>query len=455
MSIFNRNNQIKFSTVQRLSLYLAIITAFTGSLFGTIQIGTIHLFPYRYFLIFMWLLFILFIFHSNGRLSLSHIKVKRYLQYLALWLGYAFLSLLWAASKTDAIRHIILLFMGMSVIFFMVYYLRDLDQVTCVFYIWMLIFAALIPVGIWEVTSGMHLHLSKLGEEIRPRFLFAPTTVFYNQNDYAAYLAISLSMILVWIRYLRNVFKRIFVGFIFVAGIWLLILTLSRSCYIAILMAVVFWFLFLLKFTKKVKAFVVTGLFVLAISSLLPGQVVSLATTAISQIKSLRDISFAQDNILSSGTVRANMIKTSLSSVLSSAGFGVGAGNIENYCENSPNSYMNGRANVHNWWIEILANYGVFIFAGHLILYISLFWNLWKVYKRVNNRTERMICEALLVGLVSFFMASMSSSSMIAFRPQWIFIGFALAFLNYCRIQAYSNVAQENVKRVKQIRDGI
>lgn len=135
--MFNRNNQIKFSTVQRLSLYLALITAFTGSLFGAIQIGTIYLFPYRYFLIFMWLLFILYIFYSNGRLSLSHIKVKRYLQYLALWLGYAFLSLLWAASKSDAIRHIIiLLFMGMSIIFFMVYYLRNLDQVTRVFYIW-------------------------------------------------------------------------------------------------------------------------------------------------------------------------------------------------------------------------------------------------------------------------------------------------------------------------------
>ena len=453
--MFNRNNQIKFSTVQRLSLYLAIITAFTGSLFGTIQIGTIHLFPYRYFLIFMWLLFILYIFHSNGRLSLSHIKVKRYLQYLALWLGYAFLSLLWAASKTDAIRHIILLFMGMSVIFFMVYYLRDLDQVTCVFYIWMLIFAALIPVGIWEVTSGMHLHISKLGEEIRPRFLFVPTTVFYNQNDYAAYLAISLSMILVWIRYLRNVFKRIFVGFIFVAGIWLLILTLSRSCYIAILMAVVFWFLFLLKFSKKVKAFVVTGLFVLAIYSLLPGQVAPVVTKAISQIKSLQSISFEQGGVLRSGTVRASMIKISLYSVFDSGGFGVGAGNIEDYFQNSPNSYMSGRTNAHNWWIEILANYGIFIFAGYLVFFFSLLINLWRTWAILQDRTEKMLCEALLLGCVSFIFAAISSSSVIAFRPQWLFFGFALAFLNYCRIQAYSNVMQKNVRRVKQIRDGI
>ena len=453
--MFNRKNQIRFSGVQRLLLYLIVITAFTGTLFGTIQIGTIHLFPYRYLLIFMWLSFMLYIFHHNGRLSLSHIKVKRYLQYLALWLGYAFLSLLWAASKTDAIRHIIFLFMGTSIIFFMVYYLKGLDQLTRVFYIWMIIFAALIPVGVWEVTSGMHLHLSKLGEETRHWKLFAPTTVFYNQNDYATYLAISLSMILVWIRYLRNVFIRFFVVFIFVAGIWLLILTLSRSCYIALLMAVVFWFLFLLKFNMKIKVFVVTGLFVLAIYSLLPGQVVPVVTNAISQIKSLRNISFAQGNDLSSGTVRASMIKISLYSVFDSGGFGVGAGNIENYFENSASSYLRGRTNVHNWWIEILANYGIFIFTVYLVFFFSLLINLWRTWVILKNRTEKMICEALLIGCVSFLLAAMSSSTIIAFRPQWLFFGFALAFLNYCKIHAYSNVAQKNVKRVKQIRDRI
>jgi len=431
--MFGRNNQIEFSTVQRLCLYLAIITAFTSTLFGTIQIGKIHLFPYRYFLIFMWLLFILYIFHSNGRLSLSHIKVKRYLQYLALWLGYAFLSLSWAASKADAIRNIIFLFMGISIILFLVYYFRSLNHLKWFYWLWLLIFAALIPVGIWEVTSGAHLLVSKLTEETRHWLIFAPTTVFNNQNDYAAYLAISLSMILAWIRYSQNIFKRFFIGFLFVAGIWLLVLTLSRSCYIALLMAVAFWFLFLLKFTKKVKAFVVTGLFILAIYSLLPGQVVSLVTEAISQIKSLQAISFTQHYGSGYSSVRAELIKGSLYSLIDSAGFGVGAGNIENYFRSSPN--CKAVSNVHNWWGEILGDYGIFIFTGYLVFFFSLLINLWRTWAILQDRTEKMLCEALLLGCVSFIFAAMSSSSIIAFRPQWMFIGFALAFLNYCRVK--------------------
>ena len=134
--------------------------------------------------------------------------------------------------------------------------------------------------------------------------------------------------------------------------------------------------------------------------------------------------------------VRKNLIKNGLYFTAQSAGFGVGAGNVEYYMEKY-SIYPVGRTkNIHNWWVEILVNYGVFIFIGYVIMYISLFLNLWRVYRRIQTGTEKMICEALLMGLVSFFMASISSSSIIAFAPQWIFFGFALAFLNYTRIKA-------------------
>jgi teichuronic acid biosynthesis protein TuaE len=116
---------------------------------------------------------------------------------------------------------------------------------------------------------------------------------------------------------------------------------------------------------------------------------------------------------------------------------------------------MGGRANAHNWWIEILANYGIFIFAGYLIFFFSLLINLWRTWATLQDRTEKMLCEALLLGCITFIFAAISSSSIIALRPQWIFFGFALAFLNYCRLQAYSNVAQENIKKLKQIKDRI
>lgn len=430
---------MKFITLQRFFLYLLIISGIIGSTFGAIKVGPIHLFPYRFFLVFLWYLFIINFFFCQGILKVSHIKVKRYLQFLALWFFYALFTLSWAASKTDAIRHIIFLLMGFSIIFFIVCYLTELNQLKSLYYVWLLIFVLLIPVGIWEITTGNHLNVSGLSEELRFRFLFAPTTVFNNQNDYAVYIALTLPMVLAWIRYYPRLIGRALGVPVLIAGLWLLILTLSRSCYIAVLTGMLFWFLFLLGWNKKIKALAVTAFMCVLLVVIFPTNTRDILSKVEIQAAGLNPIILQNEGI---GTlyVRLNLIKNALYFTAKLAGFGVGAGNIEYYMENYKIYPVGEITNMHNWWVEILANYGAFIFAGYLIFYISLFWNLWKVYKRVNNRTEKMICEAILVGLVSFFMASISSSSIIAFRPQWMFIGFALAFLNYCRIKKHPRI---------------
>jgi len=89
--------------------------------------------------------------------------------------------------------------------------------------------------------------------------------------------------------------------------------------------------------------------------------------------------------------------------------------------------------NSHNWWLEILINYGVFIFIGYIIFYMGIIRNLWKLYHKKQTREEKMICEALLVSLVGFFFANVSSISIMAFKPQWLLFAFALTYLNYFR----------------------
>ena len=435
---------VKFLTIQRLFLYLVMMSGIIGSAFGAIKVGPIHLFPYRFFLVFLWLLFTINLFLCQGRLKLSHIRVKIYLQYLGLWMGYAFISLLWATSKTDAIRNIIFLFMGVSIIFFIVNYLRELNQLRYFYYLWLLVFGLLIPVGVWEVSTGNHLNVSGLSEELRMRFLFAPTTVFTTQNDYAAYIVLTLPLVLMWIRYCPKLFSRALGVLVFIAGLWLLLLTFSRSCYIAVLTGILFWFVFLLRWKKKIKALALTALICVLLVVLFPAKTRDILTKVEIQAASLNPIILSNEGI-GSLYVRLNLIKNALYFTAKSAGFGVGAGNVEHYMENFKIYPVAELINVHNWWVEILANYGVFFFTGYLIFYFTLFYNLWRAYNKVDNRTEKMLCEALLVGLVSFFVATISSSSIIAFKPQWMFIGFALAFLNYFRINV-DNYAAKNAK---------
>lgn len=371
---------------------------------------------------------------NSGRLNLSHIKVKLYLKFLAMWLGYAFISIIWAADPIAALRNIIFLFTGVSIIFFLVYYMRDINHLQYLYWIWISIFIVLIPIGLWELTTGNHLITSNLIEEDRPWVAFAPTTVFGNQNDYAAFIVLSIPMTTTAIRYYSNPYIRVAGVIVLITGLFLLIMTTSRSCYLALFTGVAFWFIFLLGSRKKLKTLAIVAAFFAVVLLAFPTQIQETSLLVQDQVSSLSDVSDQSENL--GAAVRPNLIKNALYFTAQSAGFGVGSGNAEYYMEHYKIYPTGGITNVHNWWAEILANYGIFIFAGYLLFYGSLLLNLWRAYKNTHVLQEKMICEALLVGLVSFFMASISSSSIIAFAPQWIFFGFALAFLNYTRIKA-------------------
>ena len=107
---------------------------------------------------------------------------------------------------------------------------------------------------------------------------------------------------------------------------------------------------------------------------------------------------------------------------------------------NFPVYNTRGITNPHNWWDELLVDYGIFIFAGYVLFYLGLVARLYKIHQHLGAGTEKMICEALLVSLVGFFLASISSSSIMTLKFQWILFAFALVFLNYQRIKQLGGV---------------
>jgi len=414
-------------------LYLTIIAGFTGPAFLCIDIGPFSLFPLRILLPLLWLLLVLGILINKGKLNISHIKVKHYLWFLAFWLVYAVLSLAWAADKVEAIREIIFLLMGVSVIFFVVFYFSNLKDLKRLYNLWLVILLFLIGIGLWEHTTGSHLSVSGLVSAPQ-RFRFNPTGVFHNQNDYATYLALSVPFVLAFIRYNGGLIKRLLGLAILVLSLYLVVVTYSRANYLAIIMGAAFWFLFLLRIKNKLKVLALSGLVVLLLFVAFPSWTQDIFGTVNVQLGSLAAVMTANSEV-GSVAVRLNLIRDSLVFLVNSCGFGVGAGNVEYHMANFQVYDTHGITNVHNWWAEILVQYGVFVFAGYVLFYLGLLRRLYKLYAKLTDSSERMMCEALLVGLVVFFFASISSSSIMAMGPQWIFFAFALGFLNYCRIK--------------------
>nr|BAL60203.1 hypothetical conserved protein [Candidatus Acetothermum autotrophicum] len=421
--------KISVFSLQRALLYLTIIAGFIGPAFFTIPLGPIHLFPYRILLVLLGILFVISILFKQGRVHGSFLKVKLYLQFLVFWLFYAFLSSVWAAEKIEAIKEITFLLMAISMLFFTVYYFRRLKDLKGFYYLWLLNLIASIPLGLWENLTGYHLSVSGLIGAPQP-VIFMPSGVFTGPNEFATLIALSIPLVLAFIRYQDGLFAQVPGLISLLASLYLLIATGSRANYIAVILEFAFLFVLLSKPHQKLKSMIFSGLLISCIVIVFPKLFQQAFDTLISQLNSITgqwEISYGSIG------ARINLIKNSLIFLIRTGGFGVGAGNAEYWMEHFQVYPTYSIINPHNWWVEILVQYGVFIFVGYLLFYLSLAIRLYILYPRLSDRTEKMICEGLLVGLVGFFFASISSSSIMALNPHWLFFAFALAFLNYVR----------------------
>ena len=200
LSLLSYSQSMKIVSLQKGLLYLTIVAGFIGSAFLAIPLGPIHIFLYRVLLPLLWLIFAMGIL-LQGRVDISHIKVKRYLQFLTLWLVYAILSAAWAVSTVDVMRDVIFLLMALSSVFFVIYYFSNGKDLKRLYYLWLAVLGGLLLVGFWEHLTGQHLSASGFYGETRARFMSMPTGVFHNPNDFATYLVLSIPFVFALIRY--------------------------------------------------------------------------------------------------------------------------------------------------------------------------------------------------------------------------------------------------------------
>ncbi len=413
--------------VERLCCYLAFITGFLGVALFPIDLGPFTLFPFRIFLGLLWGLFAVRVL-TQGRLILPISRVKIYMAFLSVWTVYAVMSMAWVASIGDAIRHLIFLLMGVSMIFFAATYFREERDLQRLYWIWFGIFCGLILLGYWEHLSGQHLPVSGYYGETRVLLMFRPTGVFKNPNDYATFLVLSIPFALGTLRYARRRLARPIGLSLSFAAFYLIVVTGSRANLLAVLLEMAFVVLFLTNIRQKIKAaLAVAGL---AMMLFLPaGPIREFCSEVAGSLSSI-----AGEAELGTGSVaiRANLARSGLSFLYSTGGFGVGAGNAEYWMANFAPYETAGILNPHNWWLELLINYGILIFTGYIMFYIGLVRALWRIWKQ-TAWGKRRICETLLLSLVGFSIASISPSSVMAFAPQWLLFAFALTYLNWWR----------------------
>ena len=413
--------------------YLTILTGFFGVALLPVDVGPFTLFPYRILFLLLGGLFILRIISDGWRPVLERIDVKFYLGFLIVWFGYALLSLVWVASKGAAAREILLLFMGIFMIGLSTYYLREAQDFRRMLWIWLGILVGFSLLGFWEHITGSHLWASGLYGETRLRFMYRPTAVFRNPNDYSAFLALGIPFCLALFRYSKRNFLRLFGLVVAIAAFYLILSTRSRANLLAVCLELLLFLVFVLADRRRDIRQRIIQIGGLALVFLIPNLVWYLkdAASTWQQIATIEEeAQFGEGSM----AIRINLIRNGLSFLGSTKGFGVGAGNAMYWMTHFARFDTSGTLSLHNWWLEILTNYGIFILLGYVGFYVSLLGRLFKrIYTVVGEKA--MLGEAILVSLVGFFFAGLGPSSILAWAPHWLFFAFALAFLSYLRCE--------------------
>ena len=411
-------------------MYLLIASSFIGPAI-IFNIGPIGLFPFRIvYLLIMGMSAVIYI-RNKAFYDWKLIRTKPIFHFLLFWFVYACLSLTWAQSLTYGIKNVFYLFTGISLIVLVSFYFKELRNYIAFFYIWIFVYIGLVFLGLWNHFTQQHLSLSRIND--LPSYMQGvPTAVFGNENDYASYLVISIFFVWYFIKHNRLLLIKL-IGLTFiVTTIYLIYLTNSRANYISILLGFGVWFIF---YSEKVTRRFLVSIGVLAalgISFLFYNKVVTLLTNYIS--------ANFQRNEGGSLDIRANILKNIQYYFTDSMGFGVGAGNADYFLKNDPIFPIGVFSNVHNWWGEILVNYGIIVFGGYLAMYLSLLVLLYNISKKMVSKNERMIAQTLVTSLLVFAMASISPSSVLTLNYHWMLFAFCIGFItNYYRRTKMTN----------------
>jgi teichuronic acid biosynthesis protein TuaE len=407
-------------------LYLLVFSSFFGPAIASVNVGPFSLFPYRLLFIIVLPLFLIKYFQKNRLTPWSKINVKNIIMFHIIWIIYGLTSLVWAKSIKAGIIDLIFLVIGISLILFVTFIFKKEQHYVNLFYIWICMFFLLLIFGLINNLTLVHFPVSRFyGIDTYQKSI--PTSVFANENDFASFISISFFFALALLNNSKRLIVKLGSSGLLLLALYIMSLTSSRANYIAILLGLTFWFLFLT--SRRVKRYLIVLLIICSTLAIMivPQKIYSSFSSIFSLLSTISNVTEG-----SSMQIRINLIKNSMQFITESFGFGIGTGNSEYYMQLFGKYPTHTIINIHNWWIEMMVNYGIFIFTGYLLIYFGLIFYLYKIFKDAAGNS-RMIAEALCTGLVAFFLASISPSSQITLNYLWLLFAFAIGFVNYWR----------------------
>jgi teichuronic acid biosynthesis protein TuaE len=429
-------SRLSFSEVARWGFLLMLPAAVLGSFAAWPAWRTLSAFRILYAALalggLVWILY-------HRRLP-PRVHVWLFVLFLGVWVAWTLLSLTWAVDRAAGIRYSIFLVMMASLSGGTVLAVNDVKALRTALYLLLAVFCFSLAIALLEITTDFRLPTSGLVG--RPeRYQWAVTSFFHNQNDFATYIALWLPFLLAVPLFTRRAWAVIGATAGSLLSIVCLLYTGSRTNLLALALGIPS-LLLLLAFRKGTSS----RWWQWVLGIVLIGAVASTACLGMSgalPVVRLPEIGVQHwrfDTLgaeieagSGSGGTRINLIAGGLAALRDSAFLGVGPGNAEYHLRQMP--ALEAVYNLHNWWMEVLVNGGVFIFVGYLLFYAGLVYGLFRTAMASERRLVAFAAVSLLSALVGYTFGALSPSSAIHFTPMWIHFGLSMAVINMYRKQ--------------------
>ena len=407
---------------------LIVASSLVAADFISINLGFMELSLFRISLMLLAIITIFNYIKLNKKFALNNLSIQsKIIRFYLLWLFYAILSLGWVKDYDSWLRAVFYITVGFLCIWTFSVYLKEKKDFSKVFLVFFIMLVIHNIIGLSEILTGVYrfadmTRIDRYGQYGYNALARTPVSMFGNTNDFATVITLGIFITyIVFVNTNSKILKSLSI-FNIISSIYLLVRTGSRANMLGLAIGILV--LIYLSYYRKIT--VKSILLMFAVPLLIFNPFVLDKILAFASVN--LNFNFAGTG---SDGVRVGLIKNGLLFLKETIGFGVGAGNIEFWMDNYKAYYTGAIRNMHNWWMEVLVGYGVFIFMGYIWTYLKMFKVFYKTYIKSDDKFIRTTSLGLISLMSAFVVSAISSSSNMGTSWMWMLWGVVIAFVGY------------------------
>lgn len=357
-------------------------------------------------------------------------KNYSYFAFMMFWVCYSFLSFIWVEDFLAWAKIYIFLLSGFITTWYIGFFFTDKKDIIYALKIIEFVSFLFSIISFYEIFTGNYIFYNRSLTYYEERAALystigfrVPISVFSNPNNYSLFLIFSVFFSFGLSKTKATKIGRFISLVLTIVSLFLLIATQSRSGFIGLILGFTAYGIIELirngssNFGKLILFS--AGAFLFVIPWLNDNKEL---------YEALIEIDFSGSS--QSDVIRLNLIKNGFHFLLNTFFLGVGLGNIEYHMSHNAVYQIGGITNIHNWWMEILVSSGVFVFLFYIIIYVNnLIW-LFKYSLLKLDKDLRYLSTIFFSVLVSFFVASVGSSSLMYNEWIWPLMAVVMSFVN-------------------------